>query len=158
MRYGDTWKTGPKLERGAAYRAFKKEYAQVLVRRLEQTLTPTLRQHIEVLDIATPVTHQRYTGNRDGSLMGARASSKNIRAGLAHYHTPVENLLLGGQWAEYGGGVPVAVRAGTNAAAILLKKERPEAFAVLRDVLDGRTAPSEIESPALKTFVASKAQ
>ncbi|MHB8874666.1 MAG: phytoene desaturase family protein [Myxococcaceae bacterium] len=153
MRYADRWKTGPGLHRGPEYQALKKEYAEVLIRRLEKTLAPTLRKHIEVLDIATPVTHQRYTGNRDGSLMGARATGKNIRAGLAHYRTPVRNLLLGGQWAEYGGGVPVAVRAGTNSAAIVLQQERPEAFAVLRDVLDGKRAPREIESGALKAYL-----
>jgi prolycopene isomerase len=50
----------------------------------------------------------------------------------------VKNVLVGGQWAEVGGGLPAAVRAGANAAAIILERERPQAFAVLRDAMDGR--------------------
>ena len=70
--------------------------------------------------------------------MGATPSRRNMRAGVAHYRTPVENLLLGGHWAEYGGGVPVAVRAGTNSALLVLRRERPAAFESLCEVMDGR--------------------
>jgi hypothetical protein len=56
-------------------------------------------------------------------------------------------------WAEYGGGVPVAVRAGLNSALIILKKEKPVAFRILRSVADGKTAPHDVSSPELKTLV-----
>ena len=98
------------------------------------------------------MTHQRYTGNRGGTIMAQRPTRPNMRARVAHYLTPVENLLLGGHWAEYGGGVPVAVRAGMNSALIILKQERPPAFEVVRDVIDGKLDPSEVRSPALKTL------
>jgi prolycopene isomerase len=136
IEYGERWKTGPDFERGPEYKAFKKAYANVLLDRVEETLIPGLRQHIEVMDIATPVTHQRYTGNRGGTLMGTRPSRANIRANLAHYRTPVKNLLIAGHWAEYGGGVPMTVRAAANSALLVLQQEDAAEFERLRLVLD----------------------
>ena len=138
MEYCDHWKTGPGLERGAAYRECKNEYGRILVERVEQKLAPGLRQHIAYMDVATPVTFWRYTGNRDGSIMGATPSGRNIRRRIAHYQTPVRNLLLAGHWAEYGGGVPMAVKAAANSSLMVLREARPAAFAALRDVMDGR--------------------
>ena len=132
----DRWKTGPDLERGPAYKDYKRRYADVLLERVEDALAPGLGRHIEVCDVATPVTHLRYTRNRGGTIMGARATGRNIRARVAHYETPVRNLVLGGHWADYGGGVPVAVRAGANSALLVLRRERPEAFAELKELLD----------------------
>jgi phytoene dehydrogenase-like protein len=136
--WGDRWKTGDGFARGAEYKAFKQAYADVLIDRVVEALSPSLREHIELIDVATPVTHWRYTGNRDGSIMAARPSRANFRNKVAHYQTPVKNLLLAGQWAELGGGVPVAVRAGTNAALIVLRREKSPAFEGIAAAVDGR--------------------
>ncbi len=137
IEYGDHWKTSEGLKRGEAYVAFKKAYADVVLKRVERELSIDVRGHIEVMKIATPVTHWRYTGNRGGSLMGGRPTRPNIRNRVASYYTPVKNLLLGGHWAEYGGGVPIATRAGANAALLILKKTNRREYRRLRDVLDG---------------------
>jgi hypothetical protein len=50
---------------------------------------------------------------------------------ISHYRTPVKNLILGGHWAELGGGVPIAAKAGANASLLILKKEKPQAFRLL---------------------------
>ncbi len=138
IAWADGWKTGEGYQRGSDYKALKKEYADVLIDRVVAAISPTLREHIEVLDVATPVTHWRYTGNRDGSIMAARPSRANFRNKVAHYQTPVKNLLLAGQWAELGGGVPVAVRAGTNAALIVLRREKSPAFEGIAAMVDGK--------------------
>ena len=139
IEYGDQWRTGNGRERGANYRTFKQSYADAVLRRVEQTLGIDLRGHIEVMDIATPVTHWRYTGNHGGTLMGGRPTSINMRNRVAGYRTPVKHLLLGGQWAEYGGGVPVATRAGANSALLILKETDRREFERLREALDGRS-------------------
>lgn len=138
LDYADHWKTENGLKRGNAYKAFKQEYAEILVDRVEKALAPSLKEHIEVLDIATPVTYWRYTGNRGGSIMGQRPTNKNIKNKVAHYRTPVENLLLGGHWAEYGGGVPIAVKSAVNTSLLILKEMDKTAFKELRDVVDGK--------------------
>ncbi|MBK7860698.1 MAG: NAD(P)/FAD-dependent oxidoreductase [Archangiaceae bacterium] len=134
--YADRWKTGPDLERGPAYQQLKRDYAQVIIDRVDARVAPGLKAHIELLDVATPITHLRYTGNRDGTIMAQRTTKANMKAKVAGYRTPVDRLLVGGQWAEYGGGVPMAVKAAANAAAIVLKQEKPQAFRQLCQVLD----------------------
>ena len=142
IHYGDTWKTGPGYARGPEYKAFKQDYADKIIDRIERTLDIDLRSHIEVQAIATPITHWRYTGNRFGSIMGGRPSKPNMKAKLAHYHTQVKNLYLGGHWAEYGGGVPVATRAGANTALLILKQENTAEYRALCDVMDGKSVPT----------------
>jgi len=144
LEYSGMWRTGAGLERGPAYRELKQEYGTVLLDRVEKALAPGLRDHIEFMEIATPVTYQRYTDNRAGSIMGARPTRKNIRSRISHYKTPVQNLLLGGQWAEYGGGVPIAVRAGTNSSLIILKDLKKAAYKELRDVVDGKKRSADV--------------
>jgi prolycopene isomerase len=150
---GDAWKTGPDQRRGQEYRDYKRAFAEVIIDRVASALSPNLRDHIELLEVATPFTHQRYTGNRDGSIMAAKASARNIRGRVASYHTPIDNLLLGGHWAEYGGGVPVAVRAGANSALLVLQQTRPAVFAALKGLLDGLVDPHDVVAPGLREAV-----
>ncbi|MCG7860233.1 NAD(P)/FAD-dependent oxidoreductase, partial [Flavihumibacter sediminis] len=95
-------------------------------------------------EVATPVTHYRYTGNKNGTMMGARPGRANMQAKIAHYQTPVQNLILGGHWAELGGGVPIAVKAGANAAFLILKKEKPALFKKLARYMDGKSDLQEV--------------
>ena len=149
LSYGDRWKTREGLARGPEYDAFKNRYADTLVDRVARALSPRLREHVELREIATPVTHLRYTGNRDGSIVGQKPSSANVKSGVAHYLTPVRNLIFSGQWAELGGGVPIAVKAGTNAALLVLRRERKEAFANLAEALDGKRAVDDLDPACL---------
>jgi phytoene dehydrogenase-like protein len=138
--HNDSWRTGPGLARTAAYYEHKQRFAEVLIERVERALGLDLRSRIEICEVATPVTYGRYTGNRDGAIMGFKPTLANLRARLARLVTPVPNVLLGSQWAEVGGGLPAAVAAGANAAAYVLKSELPREFAELCDVMDGRVA------------------
>ena len=135
IRYGDNWKTEPGYVRGPAYEAFKDAHAQALIDRVEKAMAPGLSKHIEVMDLATPVTHLRYTGNRDGTIMAQVANKKNMQLGVSGHQTPVENLYLSSHWAEYGGGVPVAVKAAANAALFVMRSDRPEKFRELGAVM-----------------------
>jgi phytoene dehydrogenase-like protein len=132
MNYKNEWETKVdifgKRVRGEAYQHLKKEIADILIGRVEEKLVPGLRTHILFYEVATPVTHWRYTGNKDGTMMGARPGRKNMKNKISHYRTPVKNLILGGHWAELGGGVPIAAKAGANASLLILQKEKPVAF------------------------------
>lgn len=142
MNYSNEWKTDKddngNYKRGEAYKQLKNEIADIIIQRVEDMVAPGLRSHILFYDVATPVTHWRYTGNRGGTMMGAKPGKKNMQNKIAHYQTPVNNLLLGGHWAELGGGVPIAVKAGANAALLIFKKEKPEAFQLMAGYMDGK--------------------
>ena len=83
-------------------------------------------------NVITMILH----GNRNGTTMGASPTDKNIKNRLAHYKTPVKNLFLGGHWAEYGGGMPMAVKAASNTSLMILEKTNKEEFKKLLDVMD----------------------
>jgi prolycopene isomerase len=134
------WATGPELARGEAYRACKQAFAERLLARVERQLVPDLRGRIEHLSVATPITFWRYSANRAGSIMGTRPTDRNIKRRLAHYRTPLPGLLLAGHWAEYGGGVLMAIRAAANASLLILQPDHPEAFRALRQALDAPPA------------------
>lgn len=130
--------------RNDEYKALKHRIAEIIITRVEQAIAPNLRKHILFYDVATPVTHWRYTGNRNGTMMGAKPGRANMQNKIAHYRTPVKNLLLGGHWAELGGGVPIAVKAGANATLLILQKEKPKAFRQLAKYMDGKADATEI--------------
>lgn len=157
MNFKDNWLTEQDEEgnyiRNDAYKQLKQGIAEVLIARVEALVAPGLKSHILFYDIATPVTHWRYTGNKNGTMMGAKPGRVNMQNKIAHYRTPVKNLLLGGHWAELGGGVPIAVKAGCNAALLILQKEKPGAFKVLARYMDGKISAEELlGSGAFKAY------
>jgi prolycopene isomerase len=148
MNFKENWLTGKdengNYVRNEGYKKLKQETAEALIQRVEERIAPGLRQHILFYDVATPVTHWRYTGNKNGTMMGAKPGRQNMQGKIAHYQTPIKHLLLGGHWAELGGGVPIAVKAGANATLLILQKEKPKAFKVLADYMDGKTSAQDV--------------
>jgi prolycopene isomerase len=142
IEYRNEWYTEKDREgnyiRGTAYRKLKNEIADQIIERVEEKIAPGLRSHILFYEVSTPVTHWRYTGNRNGTIMGAKPGRENMNNRIAHYQTPVRNLILGGHWAELGGGVPIATKAGSNAALIILKKEKKHSFRLLASYMEDK--------------------
>ncbi len=135
MDYKNNWQTGPDHERREAYQNLKHELAEQIIDRLEAEHKQGLREHIEMINISTPITYWRYTGNSKGTSSSVKPTGKNIRAGIARHRTPVKRLLSGGHCAEYGGGLPMAVKSGSNASLIILKELNPNAYQELKKVL-----------------------
>jgi len=131
--------------RGKAYKELKNAIAEQLIQRVEEKIAPGLRNHILFYEVATPVTHFRYTGNTGGSMMATKPNRPNMMNKVATYHTPVKNLLVGGHWAELGGGVPIAVKAGANSAMLILKKENLPAYKAFVTYIDGHTDLSVLQ-------------
>lgn len=83
-------------KRGSDYESFKKSKAQTLISAVEKDF-PGLRNSIEGIFTATPLTYRDYTGTEDGSMYGV---AKDITLGAAcrvPHKTKVPNLLLTGQ-------------------------------------------------------------
>ncbi|MDH5475720.1 MAG: NAD(P)/FAD-dependent oxidoreductase [Cyclobacteriaceae bacterium] len=136
--------------RGEKYNQLKKEYADIIIDRVQEKVAPQLREHILHCDIATPITHLRYTGNKDGTMMGQRPGKENMKAKVATYTTPIKNLLRSGHWADLGGGIPIAIKSAINTTLMILKKEKKAVFKLLANYMDGKTEIDSIErSPLL---------
>ena len=131
------------------YRDLKKGNAQILINRIEQKLIRNFKEHILFYESATPITHFRYTGNKDGSMMGQKPGKGNMNAKVASYTTPVKNLYQSGHWADLGGGVFIAMKSAVNTSLIILKKENKEQFTLLANYIDGKTNIETIKSSDL---------
>lgn len=157
MDFKNNWFTdkdaGGNYIRNEAYEQLKDEIATIIIDRVEAKVAPGLRSHILFYDVATPVTHWRYTGNKNGTMMGAKPGKENMQNKIAHYQTPVKNLYLGGHWAELGGGVPIAVKAGANATLLILKKENKSAFNLLASYIDNKISlETLLKDPCFKPY------
>jgi len=157
MKFEQQWRTEKDEQgnfvRGTAYKQLKDTIARQLIQRIEEKVAPGLQKHILFYEVATPITHWRYTGNTGGSMMATKPNRPNMMNKVATYRTPVKNLLVGGHWAELGGGVPIAAKAGANAAMLILKEENPAAYKAFATYIDGRCSLTELQqSPAFKPY------
>lgn len=135
-----------KFIRNKAYRDLKAEYANILIDRVRDSIVPNIRAHIEYFDVATPITLLRYTGNKNGSMMGQKPGKKNMQANAASYKTPYKNLFQSGHWADLGGGILIAMKSAVNTSLMILKEEKPKHFKVLANYVDGKIDKNELRS------------
>lgn len=108
------------------YRQKKREISEFIIRFLEQR-HPEIREKIEVVEVATPATTKRYTGNFKGSIFGFKAftEAEELAERLFDKNTMqlpgLKNFYLCGQWV-LGGGLPRAAMSGRYVAQFLCKE------------------------------------
>jgi prolycopene isomerase len=73
-----------------------------------------------VRDASTPFTYERTTLNTHGAAMGWYLSAKKFSR-MRSQKTPIANLYQAGHWTFPGGGVPMVIISGVNAAMLVLK-------------------------------------
>lgn len=105
-----------------AYEAEKARIAERVVAELE-THYPGIRNEIEVIDVATPVTFTRYTGVWKGCWMGWKMSTGMPRKGKPKTLPGLEHFYMTGQWVEATGGLPNAAKSGRDLVQILCKRD-----------------------------------
>ena len=105
------------------YNLKKQELADDVQRRIEERF-PTLKNHLEVIDIFTPKTLNRYTNAFHGAYMPFAYTAN----GSMYYYNGkvkgVKNLQVSGQWALMPGGLPIALMTGKWAIQRFLKKDK----------------------------------
>ncbi len=96
----------------------KEKCAELMVRKAEKAI-PDLKGKIDIIDTATPMTLQRFTGNYLGAAFGWNQLPGNFMFD-AH---GLKNFYIAGHWSEMGGGVLAAAYSGAKAAKDILAKE-----------------------------------
>jgi phytoene dehydrogenase-like protein len=97
------------------------QVADILLGFLE-TLYPGIRADIEMTDVATPLSYERYTGNWLGSTCGWLLTDKTMLMmvkGLSKTLPDLENFYMAGQWVEPGGSVPIVAMSGRNVVQLM---------------------------------------
>ena len=110
----------------SAYKAKKEEIARILVEQLDKRF-PGIASQVEVVDIATPLTFKRYTGNWQGSFEGWLVTPENSYTMMR----PMSNMLPGlssfylcGQWVQPGGGLPTGITSGRRLIKSICKEDK----------------------------------
>ncbi len=110
---------GEGRHRGRDYKALKDRLLPQLLDKMERALgVGDLRPHVEVMELSTPVTIERFTENRGGAYVGWRYSADQAGK-LIPQQSPVENLFLCGHWVSPGGGVSNVMTGGLDAAGLV---------------------------------------
>lgn len=105
--------------RSAAYREAKARYGESLLDGL-QAVFPDVRARLDFLEVATPLTHSRYTGAQGGTGYGLAATPAQFGLRRPGPTTPVRGLLLCGASCRHGHGIHGAALSGLDAAARVL--------------------------------------
>jgi len=116
--HGDYWirlrKSDPE-----EYKKQKTEFAEEIIGILEGKFGG-IRGAIEEMDIATPATYQRYTGNWEGSTQGWLPGKNFIAPSPVDAVIPgLQDFYLAGQWTQPGGGLPVAIKSARTVAQMI---------------------------------------
>ena len=105
------------------YKAEKKQIADQVIALLEQRFSG-LADQVEMRDVATPMTWERYTGNWQASHEGWLMTTKNLNMRLSKTLPGLKNFYMAGQWVEPGGSLPYVAVSGRNVIQIICKKDK----------------------------------
>jgi prolycopene isomerase len=111
LSYAEPWQKIPPSE----YVNAKNRVADIMLKKAEK-LSPGIREHIEVLEVSTPLTNIRYTGNPGGSIMGTTCAPNNSLMYRLPQEGPFKGLYFAGAWTQIGGGFQTCMISGMMAA------------------------------------------
>lgn len=116
-------------EDDARYGAEKERIGREVVAALDKRF-PGLAADVEVVDVATPVTYERYTGNWRGSIHGWALGMKKMqfmmRMGMPKTLPGLRNFTLIGQWVEPAGNVQLSAASGRDAIEMMCRAHARE--------------------------------
>ena len=116
---GDCYYFWKAAKADGTYKEKKKELGELFVRTLAQFI-PEVGSALEVIDVATPCTYERYTGSYEGSWMSVWEKGGKQR----NYPQTLDSIFgvyFAGQRLQMPGGLPIAVYTGRQAVQLLCR-------------------------------------
>jgi len=110
------------VKKRTAYNKKKKQIGQIVVALLEQRF-PGISEQVEMIDVATPLTWERYTGNWNGSFEGWMPPPQNIMKPMSKTLPGLDNFYMVGQWVGPGGGLPTGLIHGREVIQTLCAQD-----------------------------------
>lgn len=110
------WKTA---KENGTYKQKKQELLEKFIAELEQFI-PQIKGNIEVTDVATPLTYERYCHTFEGSWMSVWYAGGKFSTYPSKSKT-VKGLYFASERTSMPGGLPIAVDAGRRAAQYLCR-------------------------------------
>jgi len=116
---------------GKRYQQEKERLAAQVQEQLEARF-PKAKGNVEMVDVATPLTYQRYTNVWRGSYMGFVVGPKQGRVRIPWELPEVGNLFLIGQWFDTMPGLPGSMLTGRYMVQRLCRREERPFFSAPR--------------------------
>ncbi len=110
------------------YQAEKQRLAREVIAALEHRW-PGFARDVEVTDVATPVTYQRFTANWNGSIEGWAMTTRSLMTRMSDTVPGLSGFHMIGQWVQPGGGLPPSAMSGRNLIQKLCEQSH-QAFSV----------------------------
>jgi phytoene dehydrogenase-like protein len=140
------------------YHGEKDRIGEAVVKAVDQRF-PGLARDVEALDVATPMTWERITGNWRGAYEGwlpTRGTiAMSLRGGMRSTLPGLDRFFMTGQWTKPGGGLPGVAPAARGLIQTICKRDkRPFVTSVVTHapahaapVSPGRARPSIADRP-----------
>jgi phytoene dehydrogenase-like protein len=106
-----------------AYEAEKEKAARAYIEALDQ-IWPGISADVEMINIATPLTFERITGNLKGSIVGWKLTPDQAMVKVPKTLPGLENFWMVGHWVYPGGGVPAGVTTAREVIWRQCKKDK----------------------------------
>lgn len=114
----------PAVNELANYKLYKESLEQKMLERFF-TIMPEAKDKLMIKDSATPVTIEKYTGNKNGSAYGWSLTLGQFEQNEAISEDLIPNIHLAGHWTNPGGGVSaVSISGYVVAKRIMIKNEK----------------------------------
>lgn len=108
-----------------AYRREKLRIGNEVVRAIE-TRFPHMKDKLKVLDVATPLTYERYCNAYRGAFMAFMPTIRGKMMAHTGRIKGVDNLFLSGQWLQPPGGLPIALITGKDTIMRVCRQENQQ--------------------------------
>jgi phytoene dehydrogenase-like protein len=105
-----------------AYEAEKESIAQAYIEALEQ-VWPGISADVEMINVATPLTFERITGNMKGSIVGWKLTPKQAMTKVPKTLPGLKNFWMVGHWVYPGGGLPAGICTAREVIWMQCKKD-----------------------------------
>ncbi len=116
------WENRWRIDEGEeAYKKLKNAVADGMIDSAEKII-PGLRESIEEIEIATPLTMERYTSNYKGTWIGWALTPGQLGPRRMKRKGPIDHLYLAGAWTGPSGGQSTCLMSGHWTAKKIIKK------------------------------------
>ena len=117
LSYGEPW---TRL-RPEEYVPTKTRIAQAMISMTER-IAPKIREHLEVVEIATPLTNIRYAGAQGGSIYGFDNHAHDHTVLRMANRGPLDGLFFVGAWTQPGCGFEPCMLSGKTVAGRVIRR------------------------------------
>lgn len=104
------------------YEAEKKAIGDAVIEGLDGRF-PGLAGLVEMVDVATPTTFERYTGNWRGSFEGWLPTPGSMTNSMRRTLPGLQDFYMAGQWVAPGGGLPSGVMTGREVVQLMCHQD-----------------------------------